>query len=105
VTYDLEDRIQKAQKSCAEIKALRELMKEGKAEDYRLDEQGTGVAKGTDLCTARQDTPRADHERSPRLEVLNPPWKHKDIQRFEDKVLVERHEERYSSLCGLLRYL
>jgi ribonuclease HI len=43
VTYDLEDRIRKAQKSCAEIKDLRELMKEGKAEDYRfrLDEQGT----------------------------------------------------------------
>jgi hypothetical protein len=40
VTYDLEDRIRIAQKSCAEIKVLRELM-EGKAEDYRLDEQGT----------------------------------------------------------------
>jgi hypothetical protein len=41
VTYDLEERIRTAQKSCAEIKVLRELMKEGKAEDYRLDEQGT----------------------------------------------------------------
>jgi hypothetical protein len=41
VSYDLEDRIRTAQKSCAEIRVLRELMKEGKAEDYRLDEQGT----------------------------------------------------------------
>jgi hypothetical protein len=41
MTYDLEDRIRTAQKSCAEIKVLRELMKEGKAEDYLLDEQGT----------------------------------------------------------------
>jgi hypothetical protein len=41
VTYDLEDRIRTVQKSCVEIKVLRELMKEGKAEDYRLDEQGT----------------------------------------------------------------
>jgi hypothetical protein len=41
VTYDLEDCIRKAQKSCAEVKALRELMKEGKEEDYCLDEQGT----------------------------------------------------------------
>jgi hypothetical protein len=41
VTYDLEERIRTAQKSCAEIKALRELMKQGKAEDYRVDEQGT----------------------------------------------------------------
>jgi ribonuclease HI len=41
VTYNLEDRIRKAQKSCKEIKALRELMKEGKTEDYHLDEQGT----------------------------------------------------------------
>jgi hypothetical protein len=31
VTYDLEDRIRKAQTSCAGIKALQELMKEGKA--------------------------------------------------------------------------
>jgi hypothetical protein len=41
VTYNLEERIRTAQKSSAEIKVLRELMKEGKAEDYRLDEQGT----------------------------------------------------------------
>jgi hypothetical protein len=41
VTYDLEERIGTAQKSYAEIKALREQMKEGKAEDYRIDEQGT----------------------------------------------------------------
>jgi hypothetical protein len=41
VTYDLEERIRTAQKSYAEIKVLRELMKEGKAEDYCLDEQGT----------------------------------------------------------------
>jgi hypothetical protein len=46
VTYNLEDRIRTAQKSCAEIKDLRELMKEGKAEDYRLDEQGTMWLKG-----------------------------------------------------------
>jgi hypothetical protein len=41
VTYDLEERIRTAQKSSAEIKVLRELMKEGKVEDYRMDEQGT----------------------------------------------------------------
>jgi hypothetical protein len=33
--------VRKAQKSCAEIKVPQELMKEGKAKDYRLDEQGT----------------------------------------------------------------
>jgi hypothetical protein len=41
VTYDLEEHIRKAQKSCAKIGALQELMKEGKAEDCHLDEQGT----------------------------------------------------------------
>jgi hypothetical protein len=41
VTYDLEERFRTAQKSCAEIEALREMMKQGKAEDYRVDEQGT----------------------------------------------------------------
>jgi hypothetical protein len=46
VIYKLEDRIRTAQKSCAEIKVLWELMKEGKAEDYHLDEQGTVWLKG-----------------------------------------------------------
>jgi hypothetical protein len=40
-TYDLEERIRTAQKSSAEIKDLRKPMKEGKVEDYRIDEQGT----------------------------------------------------------------
>jgi hypothetical protein len=53
VTYDLEDRIRKAQKSCAEVKALQELMKEGKADDYRLDEQGTMRLK--DQICVQQD--------------------------------------------------
>jgi hypothetical protein len=38
VTYNLEDRIRKDQKPCAEVKALWELVREGKAEYYRLDE-------------------------------------------------------------------
>jgi carbonic anhydrase len=38
VTYDLEERFRTAQKSSAEIKVLWELMKEGKVEDYRMDE-------------------------------------------------------------------
>jgi ribonuclease HI len=41
VTYDLEECIRTAQKSSVEIKDLQELMKEGKAEDYCIDEQGT----------------------------------------------------------------
>jgi hypothetical protein len=40
VTYDREERIRIAQKSSAKIRVLREQMKEGKARDYRLDEQG-----------------------------------------------------------------
>jgi hypothetical protein len=41
VTYDLDERIRTTLRSSAVIKVLRELMKEGKAEDYRVDEQGT----------------------------------------------------------------
>jgi hypothetical protein len=41
VTYDLEERIRTAQKSSAEVKVPRELIKEGKVEDNRLDEQCT----------------------------------------------------------------
>jgi transposase InsO family protein len=52
VTYDLEDRIRSAQKSCAEIKVLRELMKERKAEAYHLDEQGTMWLKER-ICVPR----------------------------------------------------
>ena len=41
IKYDLEDRIREAQKQCHEILEIQELMKEGKAVDYRVDEQGT----------------------------------------------------------------
>ena len=41
IKYDLEDRIREAQKQCPEILEIQELMKEGKAVDYRVDEQGT----------------------------------------------------------------
>jgi hypothetical protein len=46
------------------------------------------VAEGSDLCTARLGTLKVDHEGSPRLKVLDPPRKHKNVQGFEDKVLV-----------------
>jgi ribonuclease HI len=55
VTYDLEERIRTAQKSSAEIKILRELMKEGKAEDYHIDEQGTMWLKER-LCVPQGKT-------------------------------------------------
>ena len=38
IKYDLEDRIREAQKQCPEILEIQELMKEGKAVDYRVDE-------------------------------------------------------------------
>jgi hypothetical protein len=57
VTYDLEERIRTAQKACAEIKALRELMKQGKAEDYRIDEQGTVWLKDR-ICIPQDRTLR-----------------------------------------------
>ena len=41
IKYALEDRIREAQKQCPEIHEIQELMKEGKAIDYRVDEQGT----------------------------------------------------------------
>jgi hypothetical protein len=59
VTYDLEECIRTAQKSSAEIKDLWELMKEGKAEDYRIDEQGTVWLKER-LCVL-QDKALLEH--------------------------------------------
>jgi ribonuclease HI len=66
VAYDLADRIRTAQKSCAEIKVLRELMKEGKAEDYRLGEQGIVWLKER-ICVPQDKTlleqiMREDHD-------------------------------------------
>jgi hypothetical protein len=55
VTYDLKERIRTAQKSCAEIKSLREQMKEGKAEDYRIDQQGTVWLKER-ICVPQDKT-------------------------------------------------
>jgi hypothetical protein len=98
VTCDLEERIRTAQKSCAEIKDLRELMKQGKVEDYRIDEQGTVWLKER-ICVPQD---KALLEQIMRFEVLDPPRQHKDVQRFVYQILVEGHEERYSSLRGLL---
>ena len=41
IKYNLEDRIRQAQKQCPEIQKLRRLMRNGKAPDYRVDDQGT----------------------------------------------------------------
>ena len=41
IKYDLEDQIREAQKQCLEMQKLQDLMQEGKATDYRVDEQGT----------------------------------------------------------------
>jgi hypothetical protein len=41
VTYTLEDKIREAQRSCKEIKKIKSLMQEEKAQDYKIDEQGT----------------------------------------------------------------
>jgi hypothetical protein len=41
VTYTLEDKIREAQKSCKEIKKIKSLMQEGKAQEYKIDELGT----------------------------------------------------------------
>jgi hypothetical protein len=41
VKYNLEDRIRQAQKQCPELQKLKRAMRDGKATDYRVDDQGT----------------------------------------------------------------
>jgi hypothetical protein len=41
VKYDLEDRIRQAQRRCPELQKLKRAMRDGKATDYRVDDQGT----------------------------------------------------------------
>jgi hypothetical protein len=77
-------------------------MKEGKAEDYNLDEYGTVWLK--DRICVPQDKELLEQimkeAHDSRFSIH--PGSTKNVQRFEDKVLVEGHEERYSSLRGLL---
>jgi len=40
IKNDIEDRIKQAQKQCLEIRKLRRSMRNGKAPDYRIDDQG-----------------------------------------------------------------
>jgi hypothetical protein len=41
VKYDLEDRIRQAQQRCPELQKLKRAMRDGRATDYRVDDQGT----------------------------------------------------------------
>ena len=40
IKYDLKNRIKQAQKQCSEIQKLRKAMRDGKAPDYRINDQG-----------------------------------------------------------------
>jgi hypothetical protein len=59
IKYDLEDRIREAQKQCPEILKIRELMKGGKAVDYRVDEQGTLWLKDR-ICVPKDEQIRGE---------------------------------------------
>ena len=62
IKYDLEDQIRLAQKQCPEIRKLRRLMRNGKAPDYRVDDQGTTWLKNR-ICVPR--------DQKIRMEILN----------------------------------
>ena len=58
VKYDLEDRIRAAQKKCPEIHGVKALLRQAKATDFRVDEQGTSwlkericIPKDEQICT------------------------------------------------------
>jgi hypothetical protein len=70
VTYTLEDKIRSAQKSCKEIKKIKSLMQEGKAQEYKIDEQGTLWLKNR-LCVPQD-------------------------QQIHESILSEAHNSRYS---------
>lgn len=52
----LKQEIRKGQLEDAKIKEIKQLMKEGKAPDYRLDEQGTLLARKVNLCAGLEDS-------------------------------------------------
>jgi hypothetical protein len=70
VTYTLEDKIREAQKSCKEIKKIKSLMQEGKAQEYKIDELGTLWLKNR-LCVPQD-------------------------QQIRESILSEAHNSRYS---------
>jgi len=62
IKYNLEDQIRQAQIQCPEIQKLRRLMRNGKAPDYRVDDQGTTWLKNR-ICVPR--------DQKIRMEILN----------------------------------
>ena len=59
IKYNLEDRIRQAQMQCPEIRKLRRLMRNEKAPDYRVDDQGTTWLKNR-ICVPRDQKIRMD---------------------------------------------
>ena len=59
IKYDLEDMIREAQKQCPEIHEIQELMKDGKAVDYMIDEQGTLWFKDR-ICVPKDEQIRGE---------------------------------------------
>ncbi|PUZ76258.1 hypothetical protein GQ55_1G274800 [Panicum hallii var. hallii] len=59
VKYDLEDRIRQAQRRCPELQKLKRAMRDGKATDYRVDDQGTIWLKDR-ICVPQDQGIRAE---------------------------------------------
>jgi hypothetical protein len=59
VKYDLEDRIRQAQRRCPELQKLKRTMRDGKATDHRVDDQGTVWLKDR-ICVPQDQGIRAE---------------------------------------------
>jgi hypothetical protein len=59
VKYDLEDRIRQAQRQCPELQKLKRAMRDGKATDYTVDDQGTIWLKDR-ICVPQDPGIRAE---------------------------------------------
>ena len=57
--YNLEGRIRMAQKQCPEIREVRALLRQGKATDFRIDEQGTLWLKEC-ICVLKDEEIRTE---------------------------------------------
>jgi hypothetical protein len=95
----LEDLICKAQRLDSETARFVKKARKEQLPDLRTDEQGALWFKKSSVCIKRGGT-RSPARGSSQLSLLHPPRDYQDVPRPQNHILVERDEERDSTVCG-----
>jgi hypothetical protein len=63
------------------------------------------VVWATSCSSYWSGTPKGNFRRSSSFQILYSSWEHQNVSRFEEKLLVVKHEGRHSQICGRVWYL